>query len=509
MLFNYELKKIWRRISPLAILIIILLTSVLTTALTYFLFNKVPDTVPDSTINTEYKTLADKISKWNTTVNRNEFADAFDDFYTDYKAMNGSTFDGNNLVVNYNTAKTSFNNFYLEYYQKYINASTSEIVNYLLIKEQNVNKLDEILSSLDAFFGEDYTQEKDIIQGLKNTNTAWDDANLQTVLNDLFYVQVIDNKSLTDLQVFLAKYPAGQSDYDYTDAYDYLLNRYWIAIANSSEYSGDLSQYLGFKNFQNITNSTQTYKLAGYQLEHSDQNFTTPFAFCKIYGQGNQISLFDFIFTNLEMASFIIIILTMIWSGCAFFTDTYQKTLVTPIAIGKKRSTIIIVKMLAVLVLAVASILILTGIYATCGLLFFKASIGPDILFLFNGSTPTVMSSANYFVIYFLSLIFKLLPLIALCGLFSFIKIKPFVSIGLTLLIYSIAIMLNYFLSGFAFYQFVPLLALDPISYLGADLLLSTMPNTYNLWYTFPAMFIIIGALYWLVIYKFRRHDFY
>jgi len=205
----------------------------------------------------------------------------------------------------------------------------------------------------------------------------------------------------------------------------------------------------------------------------------------------------------------IISILIMIWAASVFFTDSYQNTLITPITAGKKRSTIILTKMLVVILLAVITILIFTGIYITAGLLLFRAYFSPDILFLLNGNSTIVMSAANYYVLYFLSLTFKVLPIIAVCGLVSFTKTKPFVIIGLTALIYTLVAILNISLSRFAFYEYVPLLGLNPINYCGAELLLSNMPNTYNIWLAFPTMFGITILLYLLLIQKFRRHDFY
>ena len=105
-------------------------------------------------------------------------------------------------------------------------------------------------------------------------------------------------------------------------------------------------------------------------------------------------------------------------------------------------------------------------------------------------------------------MVFKFLHLIALCGLFSFTKTKPFVIIGFTTLVCIAVVALNFFLGGFWFYQFVPLLGLDPIRYFGAELLLAPMPSTYNILFTFPVMLVITIILYWILIRKFRSHDF-
>ena len=98
-------------------------------------FNKAPATNPDVSAN--YATLANKINNWNTTLDRQAFTSAFNNFYDDYKTMNASTLNGVNLVQNYNTANASFQSFYTDYYQKYINNGTqNNTVEYLLVQKK-------------------------------------------------------------------------------------------------------------------------------------------------------------------------------------------------------------------------------------------------------------------------------------------------------------------------------------------------------------------------------------
>lgn len=507
MLFGYELKKIWRRVSPLLVLIILAVTTVATISITFLFFNHAPAETSD--VSTQYNALSNKILNWSENNNRDAIATSFNQFYHDYKVMNASTLNGVNLVDNYNKAKTSFQNFYIENYQKYIyNTNKDYIADYLLVQKKYIKHFNQILEQLDAFFNAGYTDGNAIIAGLKFTNPTWEDTSLQTILDNLFFVQTIATNDLADLKKFFTTYPANQAGYDYTDAYDYALNRFWLSVATTSTYTGHLSQYEGFNDYRDLTTCTQICKLTNYRLTHPDNDYSTPFTFGNIYNQSKQISLFDFVFTNMEMAMIPLSLLVIIWTASTFFTDSYQNTLITPVASGKKRSTIIVAKMLAIIALTIIALLLLTAVYLTCGLVFFRAYINPDILFLFNGTTPTVMSAINYFALYFLNLVFKLLPLIAICGLFSFSKTKPFIIVGLTVLVYLVIIMLNFFLGNFWFYQFIPLLGLDPMRYCGAQLFLSPMPTEYNLWYTFPVIIIVDIILYLALIYKFRHHDF-
>ena len=507
MLFGYELKKILRRVSPILVLIVLALTTIATMVLTLIFFNHTPAVQPNN--STEYTALQTKISNWDTTLNRAEFANAFNKFYKDYKAMNTSTlFDTDQLVAKYNIAKASFNNFYSNYYNSTLYDIENNPDNYLLISKTYYDIFDDILTKLNVFFSQNSPTNNSIINGLKFTNDEWQDATLQTIIENLFFIQKIDANDLAELKSFFNKYPANQTGFDYANAYKYASNRYWLAIAKSSTYTGKLSQYEGFSNYQDATTSTRACELAKYCLDHATDDFATPYEFGNIFNNSRQISLFDFIFTNLEMAMIPLSLLVMIWAACTFFTDHFQNTLITPIAAGKSRSTIILTKTSIILMLSTLALLTLTGIYAICGWLFFHAYISPDVLFLFNGTNPMTMSTMNYFAVYFLNLIFKLLPLIAICGLFSFVRNKPFVIVGFTTLICATVIIANQFLGRFWFYQFIPLMGLDPIRYFGAQLLFAPMPSTYNLWYTFPAMSAITIILYWLLIHTFRRHDF-
>lgn len=506
MLFGYELKKIWRRVSPILVLIILASTAIATTVLTLIFFNQAP--VEPVDVSAEYAAMQTKIENWNN-VNRSNFADTFDQFYQDYKAMNARTlYDTEQLVSKYQQAKSSFDDFYILYYDNPSYDVENNVGEYLLVRTEYFDAFKSVINQLKFFFDENYADNDAIINGLKFTNPSWHDANLQTIIKDLFFVQEISADDLADLQEIFVKHPANEPGYNYTDVYEYVRNRFNIAVATSSTYTGNLSDYDGFNNYRDVTTATRACDLAKYRLEHNTEDFAKPFTFGKIFNNSQQVSLLDFVFTNLEMAMIPLVLLVMIWAACTFFTDHYQNTLIAPITAGKKRSTIILTKTSVILLLTVFALLLLTGIYTVCGLLFFHAYLSPSILFLFNGTTVMTMSALNYFAIYFLNLVFKLLPLIAICGLFSFVKNKPFVIIGFTTLICVAVVVLNALLGQFDFYQFIPLMGLDPIRYFGTQLLFAPMPNAYNIWYTFPVMSVITIVLYWSLIHIFRHHDF-
>lgn len=508
MLFIYEMKKIWRRVSPILVVIVLAATALATMILTAIFYNTTPTEEPDYTA--QYTALATKIQNWNTSIDRAEFSTAFDKFYKTYKALNASTlYDTKEQVVNkYNTAKIAFQGFYNGYYQTYLQYNSQAVNDYLLVRTEYSDIFDDILQRLNSFFNLSNPSGDSIIDGLHSTNPKWKDNSLKDVLDNLFFVQDISDDDLNALQQFIITYPTEQNGYDYSAAYEYAVNQYWLAVAKTANYKGNLADYKGFENYHSPEASTRACNIANYCLQHPTEDFADPYTFGNIFNNSHQVSLFDFIFTNMEMAMLPITFLVLIWAACAFFTDHYQNTLVTTITAGKTRSTIILTKTAVVIALTAATLIAMTGLYVVSGLLFFRAYISPDILFLFNGSKAMVMSALNYFALYFLNLIFKLLPLIAICGLFSFVKNKPFVIVGFTTLLCAIVVVLNLVLGRFDFYQYVPLMGLDPLRYFGARMLFAPMPENYNLLYTFPVIAGVTVVLYWALIHIFRRHDF-
>lgn len=497
MLFIYEMKKILKRISPLIIVVFILAVAAVTIITSASAFNTPPTPVDHTPA---YTALQAKIAQWDEP-RQEEISTAFSTFYDKYKDLNAATYNHPDLLVTkYNETRTAFQDFYAVYYKRFINdGNTDQTTNYLLVRREYIRDLNAIMVKLDTFL----TGEKDadaILKGLA-INAEWKGVTTQAILNNIF-VQRIAPADLAALKEFC------QTHTPSNDAYDYVYNQYLLAVAKSSQYTGSLSDYDGFTDYVDAATSTRAITLAAYRLAHPENAFTHAFAFGQIYNNTPQVSIMDFIFTNLEMATIPLLILVIILATCAFFTDTYQRTIITTLAATRKRTSVIIVKTLAVFTLTLMALLLFTGIYAVSGVLFFNGTLAPDILFLLNGTTAVVMSQLNYFVLYFLSLLFKILPFIAICGLFAFAKANPWVIVGGTIAVSSVVILCNGLLGGFWFYQFIPLLALDPIRYLGAELFFAPTPPTFNIWYTLPVMLVIIVYLYWQLIHNFKRKDF-
>ena len=512
MLFGYELKKIMKRVLPLLVIFILLAVATTTMVITACAFNHAP--VDSFDPAQAYQELADQITGWDIE-RQDNLATSFNDFYDNYKKLNRSaTYGDDDLVKNYNAAYQAFQTFYTKYYMPFIHPTgQDQIANYLLVRGNYISKLDTIITRLGKYFDTERSDDdsKQIIQNLYQINTAWKGADIQEIFQNIL-VQNITEDDLTNLQNFIKQYPANQPDYDYTNAYDSLHNQYYLALhqclKQQENYSGNLADYNHYQDYQGVAITQRAIQTANYRLKYDAQDYAEPFAFGKIFNHTTNVSLFDFVFTNLEMAAIPLLLIVIIWGTCAFFTDTYQNTIITSLTASKRRTPVLLTKICVTLTLGILALLCFVGIYIAGGLIFFHAAIGPEILFLANGITPTLISPINYFVLYVLNLVWKMFPFIAICGLFSFSKTKPMVIVGTTLLIFIAIILCNALLGSFSFYQFIPLQALDPIRYSGAQLFISPTPPVYNFWYTFPILLMINVGLYWQLIYNFRHRDF-
>jgi hypothetical protein len=194
--------------------------------------------------------------------------------------------------------------------------------------------------------------------------------------------------------------------------------------------------------------------------------------------------------------------------SCAFFTDIYTQTIIESISSRRRRISVVISKILAVWLAMIFVILTLTAVYTVVGIFVFGAAANADIAALFSNKTPFVMSQVNYFVLYIISLLFKLSVFMLSAGLFSLSRARPAVIVALSLAVTAAIILCNALLGPFIFYQFIPLAALEPIKYFGAVLFMSPMPNAFNIWYTLPVMaaFVVVG--FFQLVYNFSKKDF-
>jgi hypothetical protein len=279
-------------------------------------------------------------------------------------------------------------------------------------------------------------------------------------------------------------------------------------VSLDENFDRNLAEYSGFSGYNPHT-AQADITLNKYLLENNLYDSSSgAFKFGDIYNGNNNVSLFDFVFTNLEIIGVPLAILAIIFMSCAFFTDIYTQTIIESVASKRRRISVVISKISAVLLALVFVLLCLTAIYIAVGILIFKATIGADIVALFNNDTPVVWTQVNFLLLYLLSLLFKLSVFILAGGLFSLSKVRPNIIVGLSLLTAAAMLAANALLGGIIFYQFVPLLALEPIKYFGAVLFMSPVPVDFNILYTLPVLFTLVAVGFFQVVYNFSKKDF-
>ncbi len=487
MLFLYELKKILKRISPMVIIVFIAATALLSIILTASFFNTKPGLIDNSN---EYIELSNTINNWDSSL-PTDISNSFDIFYIEYEEMNASVYknDRTKIVTHYENAKQKFNDFYFTEY--------NPNKDHLLIPTTTLD-METVLEKLNTFLTG--TKDADQIIDALTINKEWSSDSFKNTLSNLA-TPILKTEEITEIKNILSQ-PYSK------ERYDLAFHTYALGISQNSTFEGDLSNYKGFENFISTQDSTDQIAIASYILDNNlSGNYSTAFIFGNIYNNQQDISLFDFMFTNLEMITIPLILLVIILSTCVFFTDLQQRTAITLLITKRKRTGIVFSKILAVVTISLLSLLLYSGLFAISGALFFGASTSPNLLFISAGSV-TEMTSINYFTVYFLSLLFKTLAFLLIAGLLSMSKNNPKIIVSLTFVISAVIIICNALLGGFDFYQYIPFFGLDPIKFFGTQMLLSPTPSSFNILYSFIPMAAIVVFLFTLLVYKFKRREF-
>jgi ABC-type transport system involved in multi-copper enzyme maturation permease subunit len=433
----------------------------------------------DNTV--KYNTLKTTILNWGTEAAQENIVDSFNEFRQKYRELNDSTYDSTETVNKYNAAKTDFNAFKTQY------NNMGQI--YWLIHKDHFVELDAMLGVLTTFFANTYSTADEVIDGLK-INLQWSGGSILDILGNM-YLQKLTNKQLAELNTITALPPSNE-------AYEVLYNTYAAYIDETFE--GFLADYIGFENY-NRFDADGKAALNRYIIDNNLQGkYSNAFSFGDVTNTAIGVSLFDYVFNNMEMATVPLILIVIILTACVFFTDIEQNTIIMTLSTRRRRTGVVLSKLLAVFVTTVAVTVCLSLIYIACGLVFYNAAVAEPIVCLFNGASPTVITQVNYFVIYILSLLFKLSVFIAGAGLFSLSKADPKIIVGATLLVAIAIILSNALLGG--------IVGIDIIKYFGATLFMSPTPKVSWMIYTLPVVAAAVAVAFWQLLHNFRKKDF-
>lgn len=494
MLLLFELKKIIKRLSFWGIVGIVVAAALISMSVTLIFFRKEP---AKADCRNAYANLSAQLqsNSWQTNSAgqkglKDDFENKLGEFHTAYRELNTVTSTGV-------SADTEFADAYLKFLT-FADAFEAVIPQYWLFHTGTYKAAEIEVDTLYGFFVE---------HNLPLLNAYWEELTLFNVLKNMLPRELTDGQ-LAELNELIARLNNGSdgSTAYINAAYKILHNNY--ALSLDANFNRNLAEYTDFEHYNKDTAKAEI-TLNEYLIEKNLYDTTAhAFVFGDIYNGSNTVSLFDFIFTNLEIIGIPLAIIAIIFMSCAFFTDIYTQTIIESVSSRRRRISVIISKILAVWLAMIFVIVALTAIYTVVGILGFGAAANADIAALFNNKTPFVMKQVNYFVLYLLSILFKLSVFMLAAGLFSLSRARPTVIVGLSLAVTTAIILCNALLGASIFYQFVPLLAIEPIKYAGAELFMSPMPTAFNILYTLPVMAVFAAVGFFQLVYNFSKKDF-
>ncbi|MDR0384267.1 MAG: ABC transporter permease subunit [Christensenellaceae bacterium] len=423
MLF-YELKKLLRRVPPLAILYFIFLVGVFSIAVVSLIHDK-----EEKDYSKEYTELRYIIVNETNPQNIKVFHEAF-------KKMNASVITGG-LETARAAARSAYEN----------------------LTEIEKRVFDKVNSNLTDYFNEPTDRNLSIL------NANWEKFNLAEELN------AIEKKILTMEQ---------RTELLAIDNYELLDAKYRLFLNKNND-----NKYL----LPNDRLEAERIEAVYEKYGHGETAFR--------FGEVN--SFYDFIFNCMEIASIPLIILAIIFTAGSVWTDIHKGTIITSLAIKRKRGQILLAKFFASLIAVTAVIGLLFALFYIFAGQYFDMDGTDKIIFIEGAKTPADMFAMNYLLIYILSLLFKIVVFMIGTGLFCLSKRQPKTVIGSSA---AAAVALILFS---CFFTSIPL---DPIKYLGTRLMLSPLTVYHDIWWTFPIflMFMIVAS--WQLFYNFKKKDF-
>ncbi|MCL2756080.1 MAG: hypothetical protein FWE45_03480 [Firmicutes bacterium] len=513
MLIWYEIKKIFS-IRHSIIFAVLLLVTFATTSIVVGLQEPTPREITQSKANIaqqRFENLENGLVVFNS-ITLESWQTNLVNSYTNF-INSWTTFSelpiGSQLETEFPARRGTFNTFYDLYSANLLNTLPFFIENSSFIEmRDSVERMYELFNPGDHATDQIGGVRSEINQLVFNTNI------IQTLENMTPQILTPGQQSeLETLSNTISSTTLSQSiSYDvlyayYNNKYFYLRQQVNVAVASNT--IQDVRGYYGFEYF-GTTRLDAKLLVARYLIdnERTSLDYSIPFSFMGFISPSNGVTIFDFIFSNLELAIIPLVLLIVYMSILVFNKDVNNGTSLFTIATRKSRFNIISSKILTLLILSLTGLLLLTTLYAVTGAIFIGSNSVPPILTTFNGTGIVIMQPLSIFLIYFLSLIFKLFSFAVIISIFSMMikKIKPLII--LSSLIIVAVVLLNLFLSPFNFFRFIPTLALDFSIFWGIDSLWVTLPMNFNFWFVFPVMFGIIGLILFFIISKFNKKDF-
>jgi ABC-type transport system involved in multi-copper enzyme maturation permease subunit len=284
-----------------------------------------------------------------------------------------------------------------------------------------------------------------------------------------------------------------------------------IKIMQSKNVNG-IAKFQGFRTFNNAAARDRIAVLGKIMADgKTTYDFSAPFTFGAVINKTTGTTPQDFIFNNLELVTIPLIILAGLVVIFCIFDDIKKNTILAPLVSTQSRRKIILAKLFACAITIALVITVFSLLYFVTALALTGGGVSaPSVIIGFGGKAFTMPPTVLLFI-YLFSLFFKLVFCASIVALFC-INAKTLTGILVKSgPIVAFLILLNVFFSfvfSVAFYQYLPLLALDFAGYFGVGYMLSRHLFSVVIWYTLPIMLIALTAIIITTVVKFTKRDF-
>jgi len=310
------------------------------------------------------------------------------------------------------------------------------------------------------------------------------------------YIQPnLDNKFLTD-DIYRADYLSSCCEY---------------LELNIKLMQSGVSQYYGFTDFSEAAAKDRLAVLR-VLVERGETSFdySAPYSFGAVLNKGVGTTQFDFVFNCLEIVSIPLIVFACFIVVYCIFDDIRKNTVYASLVSSQSRRKVITAKLLACTLAIAALILVFILLFYFTALVMTGGVSAPTVLTAFGGNAVFI-SPSLLLLFYVFSLFFKVLFFASITALFCInseslneVLIKSAVLVGLL-------IFLNLMFTvifNLAFYQYLPLVALDFAGFLGVGFLMTHHVASGYIWFTLPVLILAWIMILAVTVRRFNKRDF-
>jgi len=534
MLIFHELKKLFSKRRTLIIAAFLVTIFGVTSLVAYFLPTYTRNTTMEqaNAIRTEFDNKLVSLNYFTTQLNQpnvllNDITTAYQGFL-DIHLTFANEQDRNLWPALYDNVRFLFMHFYDQYYTRFIDGYSL-----FFIKSDDFASMNTAIRNLHALLTP--TTQPDAQWAIVRSN-------LNSIVSDTDVILILQSmipKNLTPAQhgILQIRYFEIQFNSTYmtlsTNAplvYSYFTTKnFYIRqamnsaiAANFNKNISELRQFHGFE-LHNTDILNSQLLIARYLIDNESTtlDYSAPFVFnglIKPFDNGNGASItpsptgrtiLDHMFTHLQLATVPLILFACYITFLVFFKDLNKSTSMITVATRRSRLSIIMSKFIATFAVVTLAFFLILGINAMFGAFgaCYHFSTAPPILTTFGGEV-TVMRPYSLFEIYTLSIVFTLFFFVAITALLCTIIKNPKRLIVFGLMLVTIILLSNFFLSGFLAYRFIPFLALDFSIFWGINSLYSSLPVMHNFWMVFIPIILIFLFIITYVVMKFNKRDF-